>query len=48
MRQNNLSDLPDLVRLRVASVTLEVDPLTDAFSPEDMVASPHSFYESQA
>ena len=48
MCQDDLSHLPDLVRLRMASVTLEVDPLTNAFSPEGMVTSPHPFYESQA
>ena len=48
MHQNDPPDLPNLVRLRVASITLQVYPLTDAFSPEGVVTSPHSFYESQA
>jgi len=48
IRQNNLSDLPNLIRLRMASITLQVDPFADALSPEGMVTSPHPFYESQA
>lgn len=32
----------------MAPVTLDIQPLTDAFLSEDVMASPYSFSESQA
>ena len=48
MSQDYLSNLSNLVRFGMATITLQVYPFTDATSPEDVVASAYPFSESQS
>lgn len=43
MPKNSLTDLSDLVRLRLGTGPLKVDQLRHALSPEHMVAPPDAF-----
>ncbi len=45
--QDDLPDLSYLIWFGEASVALHSHPFADACLPEDMMASPHSFSESQ-
>lgn len=47
MPRNDGADLPDLIRLRLATGALHVDQLLDPRSYEDVMAASHPFLESE-